>query len=447
LGGETRSFQTSKFSLERGIIIEQETNQNKVLRDVVVAHAALYGGMMSNFGRTMSLRVIEEGAKLHFFASREKIFGFTPPIEELEEIGGEYHGLNIPEKLSPIRYLLAILSLTNQLREERVDILHTRGAVIGLIGRVAGRVAGVPVVVHHQDDLHFRDQKHGPMKRKLISRIERALSQLSDRSLFVSEAVFRDALKVGFDPSRCVNVGHDLTAVFQTEIEKAGSTEKRHPLLESCGVPKNKIVIGCVGRLSQLKGFDIVIQVAEAVCARNPNCVFFIKGDGPLREELMNDVARRGLKDKIFFGVEKIPQRELPSLFKSFDIFFLPTRREGFGMVFAESMSMGVPVVGPKIEPVTEVVKESCGILVSPDDTDQYAGALLKLVDTPEYRKGLGRRGREYALSTWSGNRSADAVIAVYQDLLNKSCAGSTEHRVVAGLMRFAKAAFSLIRT
>ena len=60
---------------------------------LVVAHAAVYGGMMVNFGRHFAERLVEMGADLHFFVSRLQVFGRKPPVADLEAIGGKFHGL------------------------------------------------------------------------------------------------------------------------------------------------------------------------------------------------------------------------------------------------------------------------------------------------------------------------------------------------------------------
>jgi glycosyltransferase involved in cell wall biosynthesis len=87
-------------------------------------------------------------------------------------------------------------------------------------------------------------------------------------------------------------------------------------------------------------------------------------------------------------------------------------------MVFAEAMALGVPVVGPNMEPVSEVVGPGCGILVEPEDVAQYCSALSKLLPDPVLRQEMGQRGREHALETWGGQAAADRVIEVYCDLI-----------------------------
>lgn len=386
---------------------------------VVVAHAATYGGMLTNFGRLFAEKVVDEGGRLHFFASTAPICGSPPPTNEFSEIGGGFHGLRIPRLPSPILDLIAVIKMAAELRRLKVQVLHTRSPLMGLLGGIAGRLARVPVIIHHQDDLYWRVGKLSPAARWLVGRIEVAVSALSHESIFISNAVLCDALKLGFNPGRCLNVGLDLNPVFLDAALRASSSEgTRHPLFHALGIPESALVVGSVGRLVTQKGFDTLLRVAKEICPVFPDCVFIIRGDGPLRASLQAMVSQFGLSGRVILYTGILPRSEVPLLYRSFDVFVLPTRREGFGMVFAEAMALGVPVVGPNMEPVSEVVGPGCGILVEPEDVAQYCSALSKLLPDPVLRQEMGQRGREHALETWGGQAAADRVIEVYCDLI-----------------------------
>jgi glycosyltransferase involved in cell wall biosynthesis len=386
---------------------------------IVVAHAATYGGMLTNFGRLFAEKVVEEGGQLHFFASTTPICGSPPPTNEFSEIGGDFHGLKIPRLPSPILDLLAVIKMASELRRLKVQVLHTRSSLMGVLGGIAARLAHVPVIIHHQDDLYSRIGKLSPTARWLVGRIELAVSALSHVSMFISSAVLRDALKLGFNPQRCLNVGLDLNPVLRDAALRASPGDgAKHPLLRALGIPESALVVGSLGRLVAEKGFDTLLRVAKKVCAESPDCYFVIRGDGPLRPALEAMISESGLTGRLFLCAERLPRDEVPLLYKSFDVFVLPTRREGFGMVFAEAMALGVPVVGPNMEPVTEVVGPGCGILVEPEDVEQYSGAILRLLQDAALRHGMGEAARKYALKTWGGEAAADRVIQVYCDLI-----------------------------
>jgi glycosyltransferase involved in cell wall biosynthesis len=87
-------------------------------------------------------------------------------------------------------------------------------------------------------------------------------------------------------------------------------------------------------------------------------------------------------------------------------------------MVFAEAMSMGVPVIGPEIAPVTEVILAGCGVLVRPEDPRALAAALYDLARSPAKRRSYAAAGKAHALATWTGGRAAAKVVDAYHQLL-----------------------------
>jgi len=394
---------TSTDSVQR----EAPTSNHRRLFDgLVVAHAAVSGAMMANPGRHFAKRLVEQGAELHFFASRQKIYHRLPPVEELEDgIGGQFHGLPLPQGLAPFRAAQTLWQMTRDLRRLRVQVIHTRSTMM----------------IHHQDDIYCRDETLPPLKRWIAGSIERQLARLTDRSLFISYAVLEDALAMGFPREKCVWVGLDLDEIFQ---EAAGESDRTgEPVLgrlREIGVPPGASIVGCVARLVPHKGLDLLLDAAALLAAEFPGWAFVVKGDGPLRESLETAIVDKGLSGRAFLLADDLPREHLPALYRCFDIFALPTRREGFGLVFAEAMTMGLPVVGPCMPPITEVVPQDRGLLVEPENAQALAQGLCHLMADASLRSRLGRKGREYALATWSNQRAAERVISVYREILEQ---------------------------
>lgn len=407
----------STLSQEAGRLAKHSTP----LRGLVVAHAAVYGGMMSNFGKSIAERLVEDGAELHFFASRLPVCGWDPPIVDLERIGGQFHGLPLPPHFAPLWDLCSLFLMVVELRRYRVQVLHTRGSIMGAIGRVAAKLAGVPMVIHHQDDLYFRDNTLSPQTRRLVAFVERQLSKIADRSLFISEAVLQDAISAGFKKTTCVFVGLDMNDGFlEARSEIDGAKERVLSQIRGLGVPEDGHIVGCVARLVHHKGIDLLLEAARRLAHAFPDWSFVVKGSGPLLGPLRVAIHEYGLTKRVFLVSEQLPGHDLPALYRCFDLFALPTRREGFGMVFAEAMVMGVPVIGPRIAPVTEVVPEDCGVLVEPENPDALACAMGALMSDDLARRRIGARGQAHALAAFCDGKAAGRVIDIYRDLLRE---------------------------
>lgn len=386
-----------------------------------MAHAAVSGGMITVFGRYVAKQLVEQGAEMHFFASRYLVFGCLPPVAEFESIGGRFHGLPLLEHLSPLKDIWSLVLMIVALRRLRVQVLNTRGSVMGAIGRIAGKLAGVPVIIHHQDDLYCRDERLSPRARRLVAFIEKNLSLLADRSLFISEAVLEKAIAIGFPKERCVLIGIGLNDVFQAAAREA--EQRKEPVLGylgALGVPDNARIVGCIGRFTQHKGIDLFLEAAKQLAPDFPEWAFVIKGEGPLRDALRSTIQEYKLSKRVFLLTKELPLADVPALYRCFDLFALPTRREGFGMVFAEAMAMGIPVVAPRIAPITDVVTEKCGVLVEPENVNALVGALRELMADGSMRTQIAARGRERACTMFCGKRAENRTLEVYRELLRQ---------------------------
>src|SRR5205823_6475693 len=106
-------------------------------------------------------------------------------------------------------------------------------------------------------------------------------------------------------------------------------------------------------------------------------------GDGPERAALRSLSSRLELDDRVSF-IERLDPQEVVAYFRALDVFMLPTRREGFGMVFVEAMSQETPAIGPRMPPVDGIIVDgTTGLLVDGDGPEAYASAAVALLADP----------------------------------------------------------------
>jgi colanic acid/amylovoran biosynthesis glycosyltransferase len=149
-----------------------------------------------------------------------------------------------------------------------------------------------------------------------------------------------------------------------------------------------------VGRLSHEKGQPMLLAAVAELRRRGLAVRLTMVGDGPLRAELEADAARLGITDLVTF-TGALGQDELPAIFRRADIFCQPSFMEGIPVVLMEAMATGLPVVSSRVAGIPELVAEGeSGLLVSPGRPDLLAAALAQLVEFPDKRADMGRRGR-----------------------------------------------------
>lgn len=171
-------------------------------------------------------------------------------------------------------------------------------------------------------------------------------------------------------------------------------------------------VIGCLGRLSAEKGFDVLLRALELL----PETTCVIVGDGPERSRLDALARELGVADRLIVtGWSEKPRSYLPS----FDVFVLPSRFEGLPLAVLEAMLAERPVVASDVGSVPEAVHDGdTGLLVPPEDPVALAGAIRRLLEEPELRARMGACGRELALRRFATVSVAAAFEALYAEVL-----------------------------
>ena len=138
----------------------------------------------------------------------------------------------------------------------------------------------------------------------------------------------------------------------------------------------------------------------------------------PCSATVPSPAARLDLTDRLRF-ITRLTDDEVVAYFRALDLFMLPTRREGFGMVFAEAMSQETPAIGPRLAPVDGIIVDGVsGVLVDGDAPDAWAAAALALIDDPARRRAVGAAARARILDRFDERRAFAEIEQTYRRLL-----------------------------
>ncbi len=175
---------------------------------------------------------------------------------------------------------------------------------------------------------------------------------------------------------------------------------------------KRILSVGTVSRESAYKGFDTVIRALPEVLRTFPNARYVVAGEGDDIEGLKRLARDAGVEERVEF-TGGIPDAELAALYRSCEVFALPSRTEppngkgwqgeGFGRVYVEAALAGKPVVGSTGGGAAEaVLHEKTGLLADPESVAEVAGSLIRLLGDPELAGRMGREGRRWASHTFT---------------------------------------------
>ncbi|MHB9011053.1 MAG: glycosyltransferase [Ignavibacteriaceae bacterium] len=169
-------------------------------------------------------------------------------------------------------------------------------------------------------------------------------------------------------------------------------------------IDKNSLVIITMGRLQKVKGFDILINAFKIIKNKCDNCFLFIAGEeyGD-KENLLKQIRQLGLNDLVYL-VGHIDGEEKINFLKNADVFALPSHHENFGMVYAEALAAGTPIVASKNTPWEEVEKYNCGKWVE-NTADAFAKAIKEILVSDD--KDIGVRGRKFMEENYSWKKIA----------------------------------------
>ncbi len=286
----------------------------------------------------------------------------------------------------------SVIELYNHIKENNVHILRTHQYHANLYGRIAGLLAGIPVIIPS-----FHNLYESPNKPKSHRRLfNYLLAYSSDSLIAVSNTVASDISRFDWiDPKKIKTIYngiaiHEFNAGLSTQDAK-----------KALNLPDGLTIVGSVGRLTEQKGHRYLIEAASKL----DNIFVVFVGGGPLLKEL-KELAQH-YKIKCIFTDYVDPE-------KAFDIFCFPSLWEGFATSLAEAMAAGLPVVISDIAPHREVVDDA-GIFIPPRDTGRLAESLKMLIDNLHLRETLGKKAKERAQIF-----SIESTIKAYEDLFKE---------------------------
>ncbi len=311
---------------------------------------------------------------------------------------------------SPLSDLASCLWLYRFFRRERPAIVHLHLLKARLLGGVAARLAGVPLVVETFHGTLFVGY-YRPAISRLLVWVERGLAGLMDAVVAVSDAVAADLQHRRIAPPEKIRV-IPLGLELDRFLEATGDGAVRGSL----GLPADVPLVGTVGRLVPIKGLRYFVEAAAAIAGRIPGAQFVIVGDGPERAALLKQVERAGLIGQVhFLGWRKDVER----IYSDLDVVMLTSLNEGTPVSLIEAMAAGRAVIATRVGGVPDVVQDGVtGVLVPPRDPQALAAATLRLLGDTDARTRLGEDARRAVVARYPAERLAQDMDDFYRTLL-----------------------------
>jgi len=303
-----------------------------------------------------------------------------------------------------------IRELKKLILQEKVSIVHTHLYDGGKYGRIAARMAKVPIIIHTVHNVYVKSR----IKYHLINWI---LSFLSNRIIAVSGAVKESIVRydrINKDRIQVIHNGIDLS--------KLEGPFSRSEWRSEFGIGPEEYVVGVIARLEEQKGHIYLLEALSMMRDLLPLLKVLIVGDGKLRSFLEEETRKRGLSSCVYFLGTREP---ISPILKAIDLFLLPSLWEGFSVAILEAMAAGVPIIATRVGGTEEVITSGQdGLLIPPGDAQSLAKAIEDALIHREKFQKMAIMGQERVCRNFSIENHVASIQALYLEILTEKGIG-----------------------
>lgn len=316
--------------------------------------------------------------------------GGSPLSQKLTELGISGFSMRIANLsfLNPFK----LMRIVRIYRKEKVGVLFTNLSGDMKVASIAGKWARVPRIIYRRGSaIPIRNSPiNRYLFRNVITRIM-ANSQETKRTILANNKALVPEKKI---------------KVIYNGVSLPRYRKKVQPIY----VPeKGEVVLGCAGRLSEEKGHQFLLEMMRILNGKETKFTLLIAGEGRLLHTLQKRAKKLGIEDSVrFLGFVK----EMPSFFRSLDIFLLSSHYEGFGYVIAEAMASRIPVIAFDIKSSSEIIDHGItGYITRNNSAVDLAEYVMKLAGDKQLREKMGTQGMKRVEAMFSLDKTREEVL------------------------------------
>lgn len=368
---------------------------------MIVAHVFKATGLSGSEAHLLSLArgLRDEGFESHLIILIDPTRSPDILIRAAQAQGTPTHRVHLNHDLD----LFSVPKIKTILDSINAQIVHTHLIHGDLFGTLA---AGERVVVQsrHNDDKFRRNIVIKLLTRSLASRAKTIIAISDSLANFVRDVE-------GVTPSKITRIHYGLDPNEVIGKAKAGTLREEIKI-------KDSPLIGAVGRLTEQKGFDYLLEAFARVRDNVKEAHLVIAGDGERRHALESKAQSLNIADAVhFLGWRD----DVPSIMIDLDVLIVPSLWEGFGLVTLEAMALSKPIIASKVSALPEIIShDETGLLVSPADSAALADSILNLLRDPLKAKTMGQRGRARLEKEFTVQRMARQHVTVYKEAASR---------------------------
>lgn len=336
-------------------------------------------------------------------------------LDAFKRIGVKVYPVKMHRRIRPASDLSAFIKIYNFIRKEGFDVVHTHSSKAGFLGRIAGKLAGVPVITHTPNNFAFDRPGYMAAQRVFFALLEKFAGLFCDMVMAVCEDEKNLAVRLGILPEKKITVISNVIDIsklnFNTDVSK-----KRRDL----GIGEGRRIVVSAGRLALQKSPKDFVLAAKKALSVKKDAMFLFLGDGPLLKETRTLIENNALSGYVrLLGW----RNDAAEIIAACDIFVLSSLWEVLpNHSLLDAMAFGKPMVITATSGARDVVVDGVnGYVVPVGRYDMLADSILKLLDLPAPRlKEWGNRSREMFEKRPTPEDVAKIIENTYVGLLRK---------------------------
>jgi len=295
------------------------------------------------------------------------------------------------------------------MKDKDIDILHTnryKENIIGALLKFSGLTKYLIQTVHGGNE-PFRG----------IKKIKNAFTGMINSfvSRFYFDRIITVSIEIEEDLNKKINPRKIMTIHNSVDISSIKPVKSADDIKNELGVSSNRLLIGAVGRMVAIKGFDILLSAVRIMITAKPEILLLLAGDGPLRPALMQRAQELNISENVMFlGFRE----DIVDIINCIDIFLISSHHEGIPTVMLEAMALKKAVISTNVGGIPEVIEDGVtGILVSTGDAELLAIACLRILENPELKVQLGKKAEARIREGFTSKVQKDCFVRLYKEI------------------------------
>lgn len=307
----------------------------------------------------------------------------------------------------------AFFALQKIFREERPDIVHLNSTKIGGLGALAGRLARVPKIIFTAHGWVFNESRNviWELFTYTLSWITVLLAHTT-----ITISYKEEGQALAFPLVKSSKLAMVYIAAGDIAYKDRVSARRLISVKTNQNVPEKTVWVGSIGELHRNKGYRYALEAFKELKEEGVPFFYCIIGEGEERDTLEEYVRDAGLEDAVVLAGAIPDATSGATLMKAFDIFLLPSTKEGLPYVILEAGNAGIPVIATFVGGVPEIVSHGeSGLLVLPGDTDTLKQAIKTLLFDERIRRSYSEKLTDTIKEKFSLLRMVRETVRIYE--------------------------------